>query len=136
VDDAPRSGRPSKFDEDEKLEILKDLQKPYASTHSVASKYDTSAATILKIANEDELNFKHFTIIPKLTESHKNLRLKYCKLNVNDDFTNWIFSDECGFKICTNIQGQWTKKEKIYLEKIDKYSTLFIFKFTLILPIF
>lgn len=125
VDDLPRAGHPHEIEEEKIKEIAAEIQKPYSSTRSVALKCEVSNYTVFGIAHDHDLNFRHFTEIPKLSEFNKKLRFKFCELNMDDNFDNWIFGDESAFKIFRNTQGQWTSKSQICVEKIDSYNTSF-----------
>jgi len=120
VIDLPRTGRPSVRDEEEKKQIIKNLQAPFTSTRSLSAKEDISNKTIANYANQAGLKFKHFIEKPKLTEIHKTKRKLFCEMFKSDKLNDWVFSDECAFQLFRNTQGAWkySSKKLIHITKL------------------
>ena len=121
-----RPGRPSTLSEETKNQVVLSLEKPYVSSKQVAIEFDLSASTIQRIAHEKQLNFRYYEEKNFISKAVSEKRLEYANLLKNDDFKDFVFSDECYLHLFRNTLGSWTKESHLYIERINPNYALMV----------
>ena len=114
--DAPRPGRPSQYDETDRVILSILEEEPFSSVRSIASKLDLCRETV-RIILKEKLGLQKFKCrwVPNiLTQSHKDNRILCSRqmlgtIDENGGVDGIITGDEAWFFFDNPSDGQWSK---------------------------
>ena len=101
----------------DKTIILTMKRNRFTSNIEIGDQFQLSKETIRRRGMENKIRSRLATI-NKLTQRHKNNRIRWCGSYKNVNFDDWIFSDECSFEIqnCSSAQRSF-----IHTKNGEKY---------------
>lgn len=103
VRDLPKSGRPSKSEEDQVNVLLTIQDNPHSTLNQVASDFNMAASTVHKIVKKAKYHPYKVCLVHELNEGDFDRRIQFCEqmqelcTNNNNFVKKIIFSDEATF---------------------------------------
>ena len=115
VDDRPRKGRKRKFSETEAKNIVKKAKKrKNAPEIARESKKKVSTRTVQRTLKTGGIQYLKIQKIEKLTEAHKEKRVRYSKKMKGYNWNGVLFSDEDPKNRLTEEKTPYPKKLNVW----------------------
>lgn len=112
VRDLPKSGRPSKSEEDQLNVLLTIQDNPHSTLNQVASDFNMAASTVHKIVKKAKYHPYKVCLVHELNEDDFDRRIQFCEqmqelcTNNNNFVKKIIFSDEATFFLNGHVNRQ------------------------------
>ena len=122
VDDRPRKGRKRKFSETEAKNIVKKAKKrKNAPEIARESKKKVSTRTVQRTLKTGGIQYLKIQKIEKLTEAHKEKRVRYSKKMKGYNWNGVLFSDEKTFQLGATPGYAWQDPKNRLTEEKTPY---------------
>ena len=117
VHDAPRTGRKRKLSTRNGQEVVRMLTDQHLGTRETAKRISrrhvqVSQPTIVREAHRHGLQRVEEMVVPKLTAAQKVKRVEWCQAHINDDWTEYMFTDESYFPFQSHAKTVWRRPSK------------------------
>lgn len=123
----PRTGRPKALSPRDSAHILRFARLNRQCTYSKLQKLvdpNPSHHTVWRLLKRNDIINWRSKKRPYLTEAHARLRLAFAHANLNTDWSQYLFSDECSIEYGKGKKQAWSfgyPAEKWDLNKITTY---------------